>query len=261
MNSAAHTSSDEAAVLYRCKVMHRRQVPPLYRFVYQLFYLLVDIDALPQLHARHRLFSHNRFNLLSLYDRDHAAAPGGLRAWVDQALGSAGIDLAGGRVRLLCLPRVFGWVFNPISLFYCEHADGGLRAVIAEVRNTFGERHCYLLASAGAPITYQQSHEKEKSFHVSPFFDLVGRYRFQFDEPGERLRVLIQQTRESQPTIDTRLIGARLAFTDGNLLRQTLAMPWITLKVVLAIHWEALKIWLRGGRFHSKPSPPDKEIS
>lgn len=253
---------EPAGYLYPSQVMHRRLVAPFYRFVYRIFYLLLDIDRIDELSQRLRWFSHNRFNLLALHDRDFGGGePGGLRRWAERVLGDAGIDLAGGRIRLLCLPRILGHGFNPISIWYCEHADGTLSAVIAEVHNTFGERHSYLLASDGRPLPYQQVHEKEKCFHVSPFFDLVGRYRFTLSEPNERMRVLIHETREGVPILDATLSGERRALTDGNVLRQVLGMPWMTLKVVAGIHWEALKIWLRGGKFHSKPALPTRDVT
>jgi uncharacterized protein len=259
---AASPAASPAACLYAARVMHRRRVKPFYRFVYRLFYLLIDVQRVDEAARGLRCFSHNRFNLLALHDADHGAGTrGGLRAWAEALLREGGIELDGGRIRLLCLPRLLGFVFNPISLWYCEHRDGSLRAVIAEVRNTFGEKHCYLLASGGAPLTYGSSLEKDKSFHVSPFFDLVGRYRFELDEPGERLRVLIHETREGQPILDATLAGERRRLGDGEILRQVLAMPVMTIKVVAGIHWEALKIWLRGARFHRKPPPPAAGVS
>jgi uncharacterized protein len=250
----------EAAYLYPARVMHRRLIAPLYRFVYQVFYLLVDIDRLDSLHRRLRCFSHNRFNLLSLRDRDYGDGSG-LRAWATRLLTQAGLDLGGGRIRLLTLPRVLGWSFNPISLWYCEDRQGVTRAVIVEVRNTFGERHNYLLASAGAAFAYEQVHVKEKCFHVSPFLDLVGQYQFRLTPPDERLRVLIHETREGVPVLDATLAAERQPLTDAGILKAVLRMPWMTLKVVLGIHWEALKIWLRGARFHRKPAPPTLETS
>ncbi|HET7797517.1 MAG TPA: DUF1365 domain-containing protein, partial [Nevskia sp.] len=229
--------------------MHRRLIAPFYRFVYTVFYVVWDIDRIDEAVAPLRLFSHNRFNLLSFRDADHgsgATAPGALRAWAEALLASAKIDLDGGRIRLLAFPRLFGFAFNPISMWYCEHRDGTLRAVIAEVRNTFGEKHCYLLASDGQPMPYQQPHEKDKCFHVSPFFDLVGRYRFTLEDPGERLRVVIHETRDGVPILDATLAGERVALSDGAIVRQVLRMPLMTFKVVAGIHWEALKIWLRG---------------
>ncbi|MDE0853810.1 MAG: DUF1365 domain-containing protein [Nevskia sp.] len=251
----------EAACLYSCRVMHRRLVAPYYRFVYRVFYLLLDIDRIDAAAQGTRLFSHNRFNLLAFHDRDHGDGSGGLRRWAEGVLGGAGIDLAGGRIRLLTLPRLLGHAFNPISLWYCEHRDGSLRAVIAEVSNTFGEKHCYLLAADGAALPYGAPQEKDKCFHVSPFFDLVGRYRFTLDEPGERLRVAIHETREGQPILDATVAGARQPLRDAAILRLAAQMPLMTLKVVAGIHWEALKIWLRGGRFHRKPQPPELGVS
>lgn len=250
----------DAAALYPARVMHRRLVAPLYRFVYRISYLLVDVDRLHELPARLRFFSLNRWNLLSLHTRDYGDGRG-LRLWAERVLHDGGVMLNGGRIRLLTLPRVLGFAFNPISLWYCEHADGSLRAIIAEVRNTFGERHSYLLASGGAPWPYSQTQDKDKCFHVSPFFDLVGRYRFQIDEPGERVRVAIHETREGVPIFDATLAGERRTLTDGAILRQVLTMPAMTLKVVAGIHWEALKIWLRGAKFHPKPPPPQQDAS
>lgn len=251
----------EPAFLYTARVMHRRLIAPFHRFVYRLFYLLVDVDRLDETSRGLKLFSHNRFNLLALHDRDYIDGAANLRAFAEARLQRGGVDLDGGRIRLLTLPRLLGFAFNPLSLWYCEHRDGSLRAVIADVRNTFGERHCYLLASGGQPIAYDDPREKEKCFHVSPFLDLEGRYRFTIAEPGAKLRVAIQETREGAPILDATLTGERQALSDGAILKQALAMPLMTLKVVLGIHWEALKLWLRGAKFHGKPSPPHVEIT
>lgn len=248
--------------LYPAKVMHRRLVAPLYRFVYTVFYLLIDLDRVGEAARSARLFSHNRFNLLAFHDRDHGAGErGGLRHWAETLLRQQGIELEGGRIRLLCMPRLLGFAFNPISLWYCEHRDGQLRAVIAEVRNTFGEKHSYVLASGGAPMAYEHAQDKDKCFHVSPFFDLVGRYRFLLSEPGERLRVVIHESREGVPILDATIAAERRALRDAEILGVVVRMPLMTLKVVAAIHWEALKIWLRGGRFHKKPEPPRVEVT
>jgi uncharacterized protein len=223
---------------------------------------LLDVDRMDELDRRLRLFSRNRFNLVAFHDRDHGSGErGGLRDWVERLLAGSGVRLDGGRIRLLCLPRVLGFAFNPLSLWYCEHRDGSLRAIIAEVRNTFGEKHSYLLASAGRPQTYEGPYDKEKYFHVSPFFDLLGRYRFHFGEPAARMSLRIHETREGTPILEATVVGERQALTDGALLRRVAGMPWMTLKVVAGIHWEALKLWLRGARFHRKPAPPEPEFS
>lgn len=261
---------NETAVLYSIRVMHARRVAPLYRFVYKIFSVLFDIDRLDELARSRRLFSHNRFNVLSVHDRDHGRGEvGGLRRWAEAICATQGIVLDGGRIRLLAQPRMFGWAFNPVSFWYCEHADGSLRAVIAEVRNTFGEKHSYLLssaslnngASAGQPLPYDAVLEKEKCFHVSPLFDLEGRYHFKFGEPGGKLAVQLNETRHGEPLIDTAMAGMARPFSDAEMLRQVVRMPVQAVKVLAGIHWQALKIWLRGARFHKKPPPPAVETT
>ncbi|MBL6749636.1 MAG: DUF1365 domain-containing protein [Nevskia sp.] len=254
-------SAHQAAALYTARVMHRRRVAPFYRFVYRLFYVLVDVDRVAEAAAGLRLFSHNRFNLAAFHDRDHGDGSGALRAWAERVLAGGGIALDGGRIRLLALPRLLGFAFNPLSLWYCEHRDGGLRAVIAEVRNTFGEKHCYLLAAGGLPLQDSTPLEKDKCFHVSPFLDTAGRYRFVLSLPGERLRVAIHESRLGQPILDATLAAERRPLTDGALLRLAAAMPLMTLKVVAGIHWQALKLWLRGAKFHRKPRPPELPVT
>lgn len=253
--------SPATAALYPARIMHRRHVAPFYRWVYRLFYLLVDIDRLDQIAAGLRVFSVDRFNLVSLRRRDFGDQSGDLRGWAERTLARHGVNLAGGRIRMLCLPRILGYGFNPITVWYCEHADGELRAVIAEVHNTFGERHHYVLASGGAPLPYGESVDKDKGFHVSPFFNLEGRYRFTISEPGTRLRVAIHETRDGAPLMDAILAAERVALSNVQLLSHVLRMPWMTLKVLLGIHWEALKLWVRGAQFHSKPPPPKQESS
>lgn len=261
---------NEAAALYAMRVMHARRVAPLYRFVYKIFSVLFDIDRLDELHARLRWFSHNRFNVFSLHDRDYGGSqPQRLRVWVEDVCATQGIALDGGRIRLLTQPRMFGWAFNPVNFWYCEHSDGSLRAVIAEVHNTFGERHSYLLssaslnehASAGQPLPYGVELQKEKCFHVSPLFDLQGRYFFTFTEPGEKIVVRLNETREGAPLIDTAMAGQQRPFTDAEIWRQVSRMPVQAVKVLAGIHWQALKIWSRGARFHNKPNPPSAEVT
>ena len=257
-------------MLYTLRVMHARRVAPLYRFTYRIFSVLFDVDRLDELHAARRFFSHNRFNLLGLHDADHGSGEkGGLRRWAEGICATQGIALVGGRIRLLAQPRMFGWAFNPVSFWYCEHADGSLRAVIAEVRNTFGEKHSYLLsaasltepASAASAIPYGVELVKDKCFHVSPLFDLEGRYHFRFGEPGEKISVRLDETRRGEPLIDTAMAGTASAFTDAAMLGQVLRMPVQALKVLAGIHWQALKIWRRGAKFHKKPDPPKVEVT
>jgi DUF1365 family protein len=258
-------SADDALTLYAGRLFHERRIAPLYRFRYRVFSLLLDIDRLDEADRRHRLFSHNRFNLIGFRDRDHGPKDGSpLRPWIDARLAEAGIDLAGGRVQLLCYPRVLGYVFNPLSLWYCRHADGSLRAVLAEVRNTFGEWHGYLIHDQGAALSERLHDRAHKVFHVSPFLPRNGHYRFRLQAPGERYGATVNWHSAEQPETPALIAvqtGERRRGGDLGLLRIAVTVPLMTLKVITAIHWQALKIWLRGGRFHRRPAPPDSEIS
>ena len=250
------------AMLYGCTVLHRRLCAPRYRFRYRVFQLLLDIDRIDELAARSRWFSHNRFNLIAFHDRDHGGRDGGgLRAWVDGLLDDHGLSLQGGRVQLLCLPRVLGYGFNPISIWYCEHRDGRLRAIVCEVNNTFGEHHFYLLHDNGQPMSWPVRKHKVKRLHVSPLFDMRGEYSFRFTRPGDALAFAIQLHRDGQRTLGAAVAGRGVPADDAHLLRALARLPLMTFKVTAAIHWQALKIALRGARFHRKPAPPKEQVS
>jgi hypothetical protein len=250
----------QAPVLYACEVMHRRYRPVEYRFVYRTFSLLIDIDDLQGLDRASPLLSVNRFNLLSLHAADHLP-PGetDMRAWIDGVLASHGIESAGVRVRLLCMPRVLGWGFDPLSIWYCESPEGEPVATVCEVHNTFGERHCYLLRPSDARWPLNDS--RTKVFHVSPFIPVSGRYAFALSRPGRRLHVAIQLKDGEGALMSATQSGQSRPFTTMGLLAQFVRVPFQTAKVLGGIHWHALKIWLRGVPFHRKPEPPREEIS
>ncbi|MCP1673025.1 DUF1365 family protein [Natronocella acetinitrilica] len=250
------------ASLYLGTVMHRRFVPPLYGFRYRLFQLLLDIDTIDRDLRALRLLSRNRFNVFSFHDRDHGPKDGtALRPWIDATLARFGLDLAGGRVRLLCMPRVLGYGFNPLSVWYCHHSDGTLRAVLCEVRNTFGEWHGYLLHDGGAPLQGVINSSKRKCFHVSPFFPVSGSYAFRLTPPSQRLSTVIRLDQDGSPRMLASQVGERYDLTDARLLRLAVTQPLQSIKVIAAIHWQALKLWLRGARFHRKPPRPEQEIN
>ena len=250
------------ASLYRSEVMHRRLFPVRYRFAYRVYSLLLDIDRLDEAAAGSRVFGHNRPNLFAFYDRDHGPRDGSaLRPWIDALLSRAGIELAGGRVELLCFPRVLGYVFNPLSIWYCHHRDGSLRAVLCEVSNTFGESHAYLLHDHGRPMQWPVRDQHDKDFHVSPFIGMDARYHFRLGEPGEQLQVMIREFQDDALMLAAAQVGHRRPFTTGELLKAALAIPFMTFKVMALIHWQALKIWLKGARFYRKPAPPTEEVS
>ena len=240
--------------LYLGRVMHARLRPFRHRFAYRVFTCLFDVDALPALGRRMRLFSHNRFNLFSFHDRDHGARDGSaLRPWVEARLAEAGIELAGGAIRLLCFPRLLGYVFNPLSIFFCHAPDGRLAAIVYEVKNTFGDQHCYVLAVGagddGAPVVQRT----DKIFYVSPFIEMDCTYRFRLNAPDERLAVLIRQTDPKGELLVATLTGTRRPLDDRQLLGAFLRHPLMTLKVIAAIHWEALRLWLKGARLVPRP--------
>lgn len=255
-----------AAALYYATVMHRRHIKPFYRFTYKVFYLLIDIDRLDEAQAQSRWLACNRRGLVAFNNADHGPKDGApLRPWAEQMLAEHGIALNGGRIQLLCLPRILGHVFNPISLYYCQDADGAVRAVIAEVHNTFGEQHCYVLDTRNGPLDESQVLTKAKRLHVSPFLDVEGEYQFRLTAPqageGSRLRVLIDGFRDGAPITTASLFGQRSAVTSGSLLAAVFRLPLITLQVVFGIHWQALKLWLRGAGYRSKPAPPSAPSS
>lgn len=238
--------------------MHQRLRQVGYRFVYDVFNLYVDIDELPALHNQCRLFSHNRFNLFSLYDRDVGERENrAFRPWLERLLRRRGVELEGGRIFLLCYPRVLGYVFNPLSLWYCHHRDGSLRAIVCEVHNTFGETHHYVLtAPNGGAMSWNIEYRAQKAFHVSPFVQPDAEYHFHFAEPGKCVHVLINEFADGSPLLDASMSGTRLPLNDATLLGLFWRIPLLTLKVIALIHWQALKIWLRGAPFYKKPAPP-----
>jgi DUF1365 family protein len=227
------------SAIYEGEVTHARIHPARHSFRYRVFSLLLDIDELDALSARSRFFARNRAALLSFHDKDHGDG-GNLRAWVTVQLATANI-VADGPVQVLCYPRLFGYVFNPLSVWFCHCADGALVATIYEVHNTFGERHTYVLPVTGAAI--EQSCCKD--FHVSPFLSLNCNYTFRIAPPGQNILVSIRETEHGAPVLNAAFTGIRQPFTDRNLLSAAFRHPLMTLKVFAAIHFEALRLWLK----------------
>jgi hypothetical protein len=240
--AAAPLPADPAGWLYRGLVMHHRLRPRRHRFVYQVFTLLLDIDRLAELDRGLRLLAVDRPNLFSVRQADHGARDGSpLRPWVERQLGRHGLA-PGGRILLLAMPRQLGYVFNPLSIYYCHDRDGRLQAVVYEVKNTFGEQHAYVLPVA-ADRRIRQSCAKQ--MYVSPFIEADARYHFRLEPPGERLSVVIQEEVGAAPLLVASLTGARRPLTDLELAKAALTLPLMTFKVISAIHYEALKLWLK----------------
>jgi DUF1365 family protein len=252
-----------ASALYDGAVVHQRLTPKRHRLRYRLFQLLLDLDELPDLGRRLALFGHNRLALFSFHDRDHGSGgPEPLKAQIEAMLASAGIDIAGGPVRLLCMPRVLGYVFNPLSIFYCHRPSGELAAVVLEVNNTFGERHTYLVEAgpgAGGQVVRQGC---AKTFFVSPFMGMDMSYDFRLPAPAGRVATaILGRGPDGAAIIAAAFSGARRPLDDRTLAGAFVRHPLLTLKVVLAIHWEALKLLAKGVRLQRKPTPPPWRVS
>ncbi|MCP1727992.1 DUF1365 family protein [Natronospira proteinivora] len=257
-----------ASSLYPGRVMHRRKVPRAYRFNYSVFGLLIDIDELNAIESHCRLFSRNRFNLIAFHDRDFGPRDGSdLRHWAEASLGRAGLKPSGGPIRVLCFPRVLGYGFNPLSAWFCHRDDDSIQAVILEVRNTFGEKHQYVInADEHSDFAWPHHWSADKAFHVSPFIGPEAHYRFFLQPPGEQFLLRIEESWDSPDSDDAPQMlaswsGKRRPLNDRGLLTMSLKVPFQGLKIIALIHWHALKLWLRGVPFHSKPRPPEKEVS
>jgi DUF1365 family protein len=250
-----HGESDAAAALYFGDVMHARLKPMGHRFSYRVMSLLIDLDRLADADRQSLLFGVNRAALYSFNEADHGMRDGSsLRAYVQRCADGHGIDLAGGRALLLCYPRLLGYTFNPLSAYFCYRADGELALIIYEVRNTFGDIHAYVLPVKPGEISDAGvRQQQEKLFYVSPFIELAMRYHFRVSPPGHTVKLRILETDREGPLLAATFNGRRHALTSAALLRSFFALPLVTLKIVAAIHWEALRLWLKGARLVPRP--------
>ncbi len=241
--------------LYRGSVVHTRVRPKRHHLRYRLMMVCLDLAEVGGLARTCRFFSDNRFNLFSFYDRDHGdGSDRPLRDQMIDRLAEAGIDLAGGAVRIVCLPRILGYVFNPISVYYCADADGVLRAMVYEVNNTFGERHSYLIPVREPLNPIRQSCAKR--LHVSPFMDMDMTYDFCVTPPDAHVSIAIAGRDPDGPLIATAFDGRRHDLSDRSLVSAFFSYPLLTLGVVAGIHWEALKLFLKGIKVRShRPAP------
>jgi len=251
------TIASDAAALYFGEVMHARLKPMAHRFSYRVMSLLIDLDRLGEADRLSPLFGVNRAALYSFHEADHGERDGSsLRAYARARAAEHGLDLTGGRVLLLCYPRLFGYTFNPLSVYFCHRADGALGLLIYEVRNTFGDIHAYVLPVRGGEVSAAGvRQEQDKLFYVSPFVGMAMRYRFRISPPGEQVKLRILETDRDGPLLAATFCGRRRALTTPALMRSFVALPLLTLKIVAAIHWEALRLWLKGARLVPRPDP------
>ena len=249
------TIANEAAALYFGEVMHARLKPMGHRFSYRVMSLLIDLDRLDCADRLSPLFAVNRAALYSFHESDHGERDGSsLRAYAQARAAEHGIDLTGGRVLLLCYPRLLGYTFNPLSVYFCYRADGSIALLIYEVRNTFGEMHPYVLpVRAGDISAAGVRQQQDKLFYVSPFIGLAMRYRFRISPPCEQVRLRILETDRDGPVLAATFIGRHRALTTRSLLRAFVALPLVTVKIIAAIHWQALRLWLKGAKLAPRP--------
>ena len=233
------------ACLYRGSVMHCRMRPFRHRFSYRVVSILLDIDR-PNDRPSTRLFSINQANLFSWSPADHGPRDGSpLRPWLDGQLRAAGRPYAGRTVWLACFPRVLGYVFDPLSIYFV-YAGPVLETIVYEVKNTFGRQHCYVVPAEGDGI---MRHTVDKQFFVSPFLGMAARYGFRTAPPEERLSVVIQQIGTEGLQLAAALVGRRHELTDRALLGALIQAGPVAMKVVAGIYWEAFRLWWKGAVF------------
>jgi DUF1365 family protein len=232
------------SAIYPGVVAHVRTRPVRRKLRYRVAQMLLDLDELPRLDRELRWFGYNRSALFSFHDLDHGDGAGDLRGWVERQLARACCRFEPGAVQVLCMPRILGHVFNPLSVYFCQDVEGRLRAILYEVHNTFGERHSYVVPVDGDVRPVRQ--RCDKGFYVSPFLPMALLYDFTVSPPADGVSVQVAASDGDGLLLDAWFTGRRQALDDAQLLKILAGFPLMTLKVVAAIRWEALKIWLSG---------------
>ncbi len=238
-------------------VRHRRLRPKVHAFEYPTFFVLLPMRALRQADAQP--LARNGVGLLAFHDADHGDGRADALAWLEQTLAAEGITDADGEIWLHTYPRVLGFAFKPVSFWYCHRTDGSLAAILAEVNNTFGERHAYLLAGAG--LGWGRELRARKVFHVSPFCRVEGSYRFRFLRTADRTVVRVDHDDDLGALLQTSVSGRLEPLTPAAARRAFFAMPLMTLGVIVRIHWQALRLALKRVPFFGKPAPPQAIVS
>ncbi len=252
-----------AGGLFMADVMHARLKPRQNKFRYKVYYLCLRLEELERLNAI-RGISLNRFNFFSVCDKDHGKKDGTpMQDWIENILKKWGLkEVADGGVVVVTLPRVLGYIFNPVSFWFCLDKQGGVRAVVSEVSNTFGEEHSYIsFHDDKRAITQDDILEAKKMFHVSPFLKVEGYYKFRFAYKEDKIGVWIDYFDAEGEMLKTSLVGKRHELNTRSLFRSALQYPLITLKVIGLIHWQAIKLVSKRIRYVKKPPAPGEEIT
>lgn len=239
--------------IFTAKTMHKRFTPKVNKFVYGVYYLALPLSKLENLKLLPPLISFNQ--------KKHGLRDGSdLRGWIDKLLEQQNITEID-EIMLVTMPRILGYVFNPVSFWLCLDNGGKLKAVLAEVNNTFGETHSYLCHNNGGEITEHDLFAGEKLFHVSPFLEREGKYQFKFNYSSEKLAIWIDYYKNDEKILATNLVGKFSSASKGNLLKSFLKHPLVTFKVITLIHYQALKLVMKGIKYISKPKQRDDKFS
>tara|TARA_B100001115_G_scaffold118442_1_gene88223 strand:- start:299 stop:1060 length:762 start_codon:yes stop_codon:yes gene_type:complete len=237
--------------IYNGTVIHKRFKPKKHFFKYSVFSLFIDLSELNQLDNSIKFFSFNKFNLISFFEKDHGDRDGSsLIKWVKKNLNENNISSENIKIKLLCYPRIFGYVFNPLSVFFIYNSKNKLISILYEVKNTFGEQHTYIFKVEDDLNLFQ--HNCSKKFHVSPFIEMNCNYFFRILKPGEKISVIIDQYHSNEKILYASQDGKRADFNSKELLKSYLKHPLMTFKIISAIHYEAFKLWTKGIKFISK---------
>ena len=234
-----------SSCIYSGFTAHKRFRPKRHFFSYKIFSLLIDLSEVENLERKIKFFSYNKFNILSFYDVDHGPRDGScLIKWVKEILIESKIDIGSGAIKLLCFPRFFGYVFNPLSIFYCYDENSQLKAVLYEVKNTFNEQHTYVFPTSSSSNLIL--HKCDKKFYVSPFIEMKTFYNFRLLNPGATISVFIKQSDIDGTLLIASQVVQKLELNSKNLFTQFLKHPLMSFKVILAIHFEAFRLWAKG---------------
>jgi uncharacterized protein len=237
--------------IYTGTVVHKRFKPKIHFFKYKVFSLLIDLSELDKLDKSLKLFSYNKFNIISFYNKDHGARDGSsLKNWVIKNLKKNNIDSNNIQIKLLCYPRIFGYVFNPLSVFYVYNEKLDLISILYEVKNTFGEQHTYIFKSDMDQNLIQ--HVCKKKFHVSPFIEMNCIYFFRLLKPGNKISVIIDQNDNEGKILYASQDGVKSELNNITLIKTYLKHPLMTFKIIFAIHFEAFRLWTKGIKFIKK---------
>ena len=241
----------KSSFIYTGNVVHKRFKPKIHYFRYKVFSLLIDLSEIDLLDKSLKIFSYNKFNIISFYNKDHGARDGSsIKDWVIDNLKKNNIDTNDIQIKLLCYPRIFGYVFNPLSVFYIYGKDLNLISILYEVKNTFGEQHTYIFKTDESHNLIQ--HMCKKKFHVSPFLEMNCIYFFRLLKPGNKISVIIDQNDKDGKILYASQDGVKSELSNINLIKSYLKHPLMTFKIILAIHFEAFRIWTKGIKFLKK---------